>query len=71
MILYHEYPFNIVEHQFFNKFAKTLSSHWKKISWATTKKDYFATYEIKKRKLKTMLTRVHKVNITTDMWTLR
>jgi len=65
MILYHEYPFNIVEHRFFNKFANTLSSYWVKISYIS------ATYEIEKRKLKTMLTRVHEVNITTDMWTSR
>jgi hypothetical protein len=71
MILYHEYPFNIVEHRFFNKFSKTLSPHWVKIYQATAKKDCFDTYKIEKRKLKTMLTLVHKVNITTDMWMLR
>jgi len=54
---------------FFNKFAKTLSPHWVKIFRATAKKDCFAIYEIDKRKLKTMLLCLHKVNITTDLWT--
>ncbi|XP_062155266.1 zinc finger BED domain-containing protein RICESLEEPER 2-like [Alnus glutinosa] len=69
MILYHEYPFRIVEHVLFNKFMKACTPHWKKISRATAKSLCFATYEFEKKKLKTLLNRVPKVNITTDMWT--
>jgi hypothetical protein len=69
MILYHEYPFNIVEYVLFNKFAKSLQPQWVKLSRDAAKKDCFATFEIEKRKLKNLLRGVHKVNITTDMWT--
>jgi hypothetical protein len=69
MILYHEYPFRIVYHVLFNKFMKACTLHWKKISRATAKSLCFATYEFEKKKLKALLDRVPKVNITTDMWT--
>jgi hypothetical protein len=69
MILYHEYPFRIVEHVLFNKFMKACTPHWKKISQATAKSLCFATYEFENKKLKALLNWVPKVNITTDMWT--
>jgi len=69
MILYHEYPFRMVEHVLFNKFMKACTPHWKKISRATAKSLCFATYDFEKKKLKALLNRVPKVNITTDMWT--
>ncbi|XP_059441916.1 zinc finger BED domain-containing protein RICESLEEPER 2-like [Corylus avellana] len=71
MILYHEYPFNIVEHALFNKFAKSLEPQWAKLSRDAAKNDCFATFEVEKRKLSNLLRSVHKVNITTDMWTSR
>jgi hypothetical protein len=69
MILCHDYPFKIVEHEMFNKFCKSLNPLWKKVSRATIRKDCFTTYNIEKKKLKTLLGGVDKVNITTDMWT--
>ncbi|XP_062150253.1 zinc finger BED domain-containing protein RICESLEEPER 2-like [Alnus glutinosa] len=39
------------------------------MSRATAKALCFDTYELEKKKLKNLLNRVHKVNITTDMWT--
>lgn len=69
MILYHEYPFMHVEHVLFNKFIKTCTPYWEKISRDAARKDCFATYEIEKRKLKNLLKGIHRVNITTDMWT--
>ncbi|KAG2706224.1 hypothetical protein I3760_05G094400 [Carya illinoinensis] len=48
MILYHEYPFSMMEH---------------------VVNDCQSTYEIEKKKLKTILRGVNKVSITTDMWT--
>ncbi|GLT55520.1 hypothetical protein SLA2020_286350 [Shorea laevis] len=69
MILYHEYPFMLVEHVVFNKFMRACTPHWERISRATAKNLCIATYESEKKKLKTLLSRVHKVNITTDMWT--
>jgi hypothetical protein len=71
MMMFHEYPFTLVEHVMFNKFIKTLTPYWERISRATAKKDCFTTYNNEKRKLKALLKKVHKVNITTDIWTSR
>jgi hypothetical protein len=69
MVLLHEYSFNMMEHELFNKFMRACTPHWKKISRATVKSDCIATYNIEKKKLKTFISRVDGVNITTDMWT--
>ncbi|XP_059429198.1 zinc finger BED domain-containing protein RICESLEEPER 2-like [Corylus avellana] len=69
MVLLHEYPFNMMEHELFNKFMRACTSYWKKISCATVKSDCIATYNIEKQKLKTLLSGIDRVNITTDMWT--
>ncbi|KAF7113478.1 hypothetical protein RHSIM_RhsimUnG0122000 [Rhododendron simsii] len=39
MILYHEYPLIHMEHVLFNKFMKTTTPHWQKISRAVAKND--------------------------------
>ncbi|KAG2672853.1 hypothetical protein I3760_13G060900 [Carya illinoinensis] len=69
MILYHEYPFSMMEHVVFNKFMRANTPYWQKISRTTARNDCQSTYEIKKKKLKTILRGVNKVSITTDMWT--
>ncbi|XP_059435493.1 zinc finger BED domain-containing protein RICESLEEPER 2-like [Corylus avellana] len=69
MILLHEYPFNMMEHELFNKFMRACTPYWKKISLATVKSDCIAIYNIGKKKLKTLLSGIDRVNITTDMWT--
>jgi hypothetical protein len=69
MVLFLEYHFNMMEHKLFNKFMKACTPHWKKISRVTLKGDCMATYLSEKKKIKAMLGRVEKVNITTDMWT--
>ncbi|KAG2664995.1 hypothetical protein I3760_16G109000 [Carya illinoinensis] len=70
MILYHEYPFSMMEHVVFNKFMRANTPYWQKISRTTARNDCQSTYEIEKKKLKTILRGVNKVSITTDMWTL-
>jgi hypothetical protein len=30
MVLFHEYPFNMMEHELFNKFMRVCTPHWKK-----------------------------------------
>jgi hypothetical protein len=30
MVLLHDYPLNMMEHEFFNKFMKACTPHWKK-----------------------------------------
>jgi hypothetical protein len=55
MILCHDYPFKIVEYEMFNKFCKSLNLLWKKVSRVTIRKYCFTTYNIEKKKLKTLL----------------
>jgi hypothetical protein len=69
MVLFHEYPSNMMEHELFNKFMKACTPHWKKINRATLKGDCMVTYLSEKKKIKEMLGGVEKVNITTDIWT--
>jgi hypothetical protein len=69
MVLFHEYPFNFIEHEIFNKFIKACIPHWKKISRTTVKNNYISIYNIEKRKLKALLCGLDKANITIDMWT--
>jgi hypothetical protein len=59
----------MIQHELFNKFMKACIPYWKKISRATVKSDCTATYNIKKKKLKTLLSGIDWVNITADMWT--
>ncbi|KAI8572967.1 hypothetical protein RHMOL_Rhmol01G0242400 [Rhododendron molle] len=68
MILYHEYPFMHMEHIFFNKFMKTATPYWQKISRVTAKNDCTSTYQAQKKKLKTTLKHVGRICITTDLW---
>jgi hypothetical protein len=44
----------IIEHEVFNKFCKSLNPLWKKVSRATIRKYCFITYNIDKKKLKTL-----------------
>ena len=69
MVLLHEYSFNMMEHELLNKFMKACTSYWKIISRATVKSDCIATYNIEKKKLKTLLSGIDRVNITIDMCT--
>ncbi|KAM4103132.1 hypothetical protein ACJW30_06G056300 [Castanea mollissima] len=54
MILVHEYPFNMIEHE--------------KISRNTARNDCISTFELEKKKLKTLLGSVNRVNLTADFW---
>ena len=69
MVLQHKYLFNMLEHELFNKFMRLAHHIGKKITRATVKSDCIATYNIEKKTLKTLLSGVDRVNITTDMWT--
>ncbi|KAG2667014.1 hypothetical protein I3760_15G092600 [Carya illinoinensis] len=69
MILYHEYPFSLMEHVVFNRFMSANTPYWKKMSRAAAKKECMRTYENEKTKLRALLKHVNKVHITIDMWT--
>ena len=68
MILVHEYPFNMVEHEVFNVFMKIATPYYQKISRNTARNDCISTFELEKKKLKTMLGSVNRVSLTTDFW---
>ncbi|XP_075664493.1 zinc finger BED domain-containing protein RICESLEEPER 1-like [Castanea sativa] len=68
MILVHEYPFNMMKHEVFNVFMKTVTPYYQKISHNTARNDCISTFELKKKKLKTMLGSVNRVNLTADFW---
>ncbi|XP_028053431.1 zinc finger BED domain-containing protein RICESLEEPER 2-like [Camellia sinensis] len=70
MILYHEYPFMKMEHVLFNKFMRTATPYWQKISRAIAKNDCVSTYDIQKKKLKALMKNVNRINITIDLWKL-
>ncbi|KAA8542651.1 hypothetical protein F0562_023850 [Nyssa sinensis] len=67
MTLYHEYPFMQMEDVIFNKFMRANTPYWQKITRTTIKNDCISTYEIEKKKLKTLFKSINKVNIMTDM----
>ncbi|KAL4632770.1 hypothetical protein ACB092_04G074500 [Castanea dentata] len=60
MILVHEFPFNMVEHEVFNVFMKTAAPYYQKISRNTARNDCISTFELEKKKLKTMLGSVNR-----------
>ncbi|XP_075663040.1 zinc finger BED domain-containing protein RICESLEEPER 2-like [Castanea sativa] len=60
MILVHEFPFNMVEHEVFNVFMKTTAPYFQKISRNTARNDCISTFELEKKKLKTMLGSVNR-----------
>ncbi|KAK2999289.1 hypothetical protein RJ639_023818 [Escallonia herrerae] len=68
MILVHEYPFSMMEHEFFNRFMRTATPYYESISRATAKSDVMATYEREKKSLKATFLSVSKVSLTSDFW---
>ncbi|XP_077251230.1 zinc finger BED domain-containing protein RICESLEEPER 2-like [Tasmannia lanceolata] len=70
MIMLHEYPFKIVEHPGFIKFAKNLQPLFKMVSRNTIKSDCLAIYKKEKEKLSTVFETIPgRISLTTDMWT--
>ncbi|KAA8544308.1 hypothetical protein F0562_022320 [Nyssa sinensis] len=62
MTLYHEYPFMQMEDVIFNEFMRANTPYWQKITRTTIKIDCISTYEIEKKKLKTLFKNINKVN---------
>ena len=57
-----------MEHVVFNKFLKAISPYYQKISRHLVKQDCMLTYELEKKKLKSLLKNVKRISITTDLW---
>lgn len=69
-IIMHEYPFNIVEHDYFVDFIKSLRPTFPIKSRITVRKDILNIYEEEKKKLwQHLLTLSCRFSTTMDMWT--
>ncbi|KAL5581909.1 hypothetical protein UlMin_014351 [Ulmus minor] len=70
MIVLHEYPLSMVEHEGFRRYSNSLQPLFKVPSRNTIKVDIFKMYESGKQKMQRVLeSNSSRVAITTDMWT--
>ncbi|KAL5571469.1 hypothetical protein UlMin_021066 [Ulmus minor] len=70
MIVLHEYPLSIVEHEGFRRYSNSLQPLFKVTSRNTIRANIFKMFEAKKHKLQRVLeSNSSRVAITTDMWT--
>ncbi|KAH7658200.1 Tam3-transposase (Ac family) protein [Dioscorea alata] len=69
MVIVHEYPFNMVEHVWFNVLLKTMNPQYEKISRNTIKNDCMKLYEHEREKLIKTLKHVDRISLTSDTWT--
>ena len=69
-IIKHNYPFNIVEHEYFEIFLNNLEPNFKLISRNTARADVISVYKEEKAKLYKYLDDFDgKISLTTDLWT--
>ncbi|KAK2665887.1 hypothetical protein Ddye_004461 [Dipteronia dyeriana] len=72
MILMHDYPLKMVEHEGFRDYTRSLQPLFKPISRTTARRDIMSMYEIERASLLTMLGKIlGRIAITLDMWTAR
>ncbi|XP_026452125.1 zinc finger BED domain-containing protein RICESLEEPER 2-like [Papaver somniferum] len=70
MIILHEYPLSIVEHEGFRRYSNALQPLFKVVSRNTIKNDIFKIYDEEKVKIMQLLEKHQgKIALTTDMWT--
>ena len=70
MIVMHDYPFSMVEHEGFRDFCLSLHSLFKHVCRKTIRGDILRMYKEKKAKVMRLLTNIPgRVAITSDMWT--
>ncbi|KAH6804523.1 hypothetical protein C2S51_032770 [Perilla frutescens var. frutescens] len=70
MIILHEYPLNMVDHEGFKNFVNSIQPLFNHVSRNSIKKDISKIYEAKKKKTMNCLSvNSGRVAITTDMWT--
>ena len=70
MIVKHNYPFNMVEHEFFEIFCNNLQPMFRLISRNTVRADILKLYEQENDKLYNFLDSINcKITLTTDLWT--
>lgn len=69
MIMVHEYPFRMVEHEFFILLLKSLNPKFDPISCVTLKNDCIKIYALEKKKVKALLFGIDGVSLTSGLWT--
>lgn len=69
MICVHEYPFRMIEHEFFVLFSKTLNPRFEPVSRITVKSDCMNLYSLEKKKIKALFDGISKISLTSDLWT--
>ncbi|KAH6764482.1 hypothetical protein C2S51_015731 [Perilla frutescens var. frutescens] len=70
MIILHEYPMNMVEHEGFINFVNSIQPLFSQVSRTTIRKDIFKIYEVEKEKTMNCLSaNSGRIAITTNMWT--
>lgn len=69
MIIYHEYPFSIVEHVGFRRFVYTLCPSFKLIPREVMRDDCIVLYENEKKRIYELLAKLPcRVSLTLDFW---
>ncbi|XP_072990304.1 zinc finger BED domain-containing protein RICESLEEPER 2-like [Typha latifolia] len=69
MMMVHEYPFNMVEHTWFNILLKVLNPRYERISRNTMRSDVMKVYESAKEEVKLLLKGTYRISLTSDLWT--
>ncbi|PIA43528.1 hypothetical protein AQUCO_01900132v1 [Aquilegia coerulea] len=69
MIVVHEYPFMIVEHELFRLMCKMLNPRYEPMNRQTMKDYTMKLYDSEKKKLKEKLNSVGRISLTSDLWT--
>ncbi|XP_072980770.1 zinc finger BED domain-containing protein RICESLEEPER 2-like [Typha angustifolia] len=69
MMMVHEYPFNMVEHIWFNILLKVLNPRYERISRNTMRSDVMKVYESAKEEVKLLLKGTNRISLTSDLWT--
>ncbi|TXG48267.1 hypothetical protein EZV62_027561 [Acer yangbiense] len=70
MILMHDYPLKMVEHEGFRDYIRSLQPLFKPISRTTARRDIMSMYELERASLLSILGKIlGRIAITSDMWT--
>lgn len=70
MVIKHEFPFSVVEYEYFQQFVHSLQSMFKFVTRNTVKFDMMKVFNEENEKLfKYFYTLSYRVSLTTDMWT--
>ncbi|KAL2935383.1 Zinc finger BED domain-containing protein RICESLEEPER 3 [Bienertia sinuspersici] len=67
-ITMHEHPFTTVEEEGFNLMMKRGIPRWTSVSRHTIRLDSFKVFEFEKKKLKSLLKKVDRISLTTNLW---